>query len=230
MVILWLVTFVFLSRFIPVPAPSKNPQQVVEMLRDRTNLIRLGLAVTVFAVALLVPFAALISTQLKRIEGDRGPLASTQLCSAALLSLEFMIPIMIWQTALFRVNDTAADFRVIQMLNDMGWLFFVAPIFSVVCQMVAIGIAILLDQRPDPVFPRWAGYFNIWVGLLLSPASAVVFFKDGPLAWNGVLGFYTPLAAYTPWFFVMIYLLRRAINQEEAEQQQISPRTLAPRQ
>lgn len=212
MLTLWLLSFVLLAGFIPPPSPEQSPQEVVDMFRDDTNVIRLGLVITLFASALLVPFAALISSQMKRIEGQRSALASTQLASAAVLSLEFIIPLMVWQTALYRPGHENA--RLVQMLNDMGWLMFVGVISSAVIQILAIGFVILVDERSTPVFPRWAGYFNFWVGLLLAPAGIVVFFKHGPFAWNGLFGFYIPLTAYCAWMFVMTYLLRRAINDE----------------
>lgn len=215
MIVLWVGAFVFLAGFIPPPDPSASAQAVVAMYEDDQFAIQLGLVVTLFASALLVPFAAVVAAQMRRIEGPGAPLAMTQLCSAALLSLEFIIPIMVWQTAAFRLDDDSA--RLILMLNDMGWLMFVAVISSAVVQMAAIGIAILTDTRSTPVFPRWAGYFNLWVALLLAPAGLVVFFKEGALAWNGLIGFFCPLVAYCTWSITMFVLVRRAIDQEAGD-------------
>ena len=76
-------------------------------------------------------------------------------------------------------------------------------------QIASIGIAILIDRRERPVFPRWAGYFNLWVALLISPAGVVVFFKQGPFSWNGIVGFFTPLVAFAGWIAVMTAVLLR---------------------
>lgn len=215
MLVLWLIAFVFLCEFIPNPSPEKSPEDVVEMFRDDTNVIRFGLMITLFASALLVPFAALISSQMQRIEGFRSPLASTQLCSAALLSLEFIIPVMVWQTAAYRPTEESA--RMIQMLNDMGWLMFIGVVSSLLIQLLALGMVILMDDRPVPVLPRWYGYYNVWAALLISPAGLVPLFKDGPFAWNGIFSWYIPLVVWSSWMFVTFYVLRRAINEEEAE-------------
>jgi hypothetical protein len=214
MVVAWVASFVLLAGFIPPPSPEKSPQQVVDMYRDHTDLIRLGLVLTMFASALLVPFAAVISAQLRRIEGERSVLASTQLVSAGLLALEFILPLMVWQTAAYR-PDTAGP-HLTQLLNDMGWLMFVGVISSAVVQFASIGIVILGDERDTGVFPRWAGYFNVWVAILVIPAGVVPFFKHGPFAWNGLLAFFLPLAVFSAWIAVMVVLLRRAIHAEAA--------------
>lgn len=215
MLVLWIVSFVALAGFIPPPSPEKTAAQVLAKYAGHTDAIRLGLMITLFASALLVPFSAAISAQMRRIEGAGAPLAATQLCSAALLSVEFIVPIMVWQTAAFRFDTESA--RMTQMLNDMGWLMFVAVISSVIVQILALAAAIFTDEREEPVFPRWAGYFNVWVALVLAPAGVIVFFKHGPFAWNGLLGFYLPLTSYCVWMFVTFALLRRAIDQESAE-------------
>jgi hypothetical protein len=215
MVLGWVIAWVFLVRFIPPPSPMKSPEQVVRMFKQHIFEIRFGLVITLFACALLVPFSAVIQQQMRRIPAARSALASTQMASAALLSLEFILPLMIWQTAAYRLDRTSAE--IIRMLNDMGWIMFVGVISSACVQFASIGIAILVDERPTPVFPRWAGYFNLWITLLVSPAGIIVFFKHGPFAWNGLLSFFLPLAAFAAWIAVTVVLLLRAIEQEDAE-------------
>jgi hypothetical protein len=45
----------------------------------------------------------------------------------------------------------------------------------------------------------------------------VVFFKSGPLAWNGLLTWWIPLSVYGAWLVVMAWLLLRAINRDTAD-------------
>lgn len=215
MVVGWVASFVLLAGFIPPPSPAMSPEQVAALFRDHTDLIRLGLVLTMFASALLVPFAAVITAQMKRIEGERCVLSHTQLVSAGLLALEFIIPLMVWQTAAYRPGILST--QTLQMLNDMGWLMFVGVISSAVVEFAAIGLVILDDERDTRVFPRWAGYFNVAVAILVAPAGIVPFFKEGAFAWNGILGFYLPLAVFSVWIVVMVVLLRNAILEEEKD-------------
>ena len=217
MVATWVLAFVFLCRFIPPPDPSYTPDQIVAKFSDHTNLIRLGLVISLFACALLVPFCAVIAAQMRRIEGGRSVLAETQLVSGGLLCVEFLLPFAIWQTALYRLNERGAP--MVQMLNDMSWLMFLGIISSACVQVAALGIGILLDKGAKPVFPRWVGYFNIFLSLDWIPAAIIVFFKHGPFAWNGVLAWWIPLTMFFIWFVVMTVLLLRAIADDERQQQ-----------
>jgi hypothetical protein len=216
MIAIWASAFIFLCGFIPPPDPAKTRAELVAQFSHNTSLIRLGLVISVFACALLVPFCAVIAAQMRRMEGVRSVLAETQLVSGGLLCVEFLIPFGIWQTALYRINEW--DPQIVQMLNDMAWLMFLGIISSACIQVASLGVAILLDKRAKPVFPRWAGYFNVWVSMMWIPAGVIPFFKDGPLAWNGLFAWWVPLCVYFSWFVVMVVLLLRAIADDEREQ------------
>jgi len=215
MLVMWLTGFIFFAGFIPVPDPRDSAEQVVRHFSEHSNAIRVGLWLTLFGSGLLVPYAAAISSQLRRIEGMRSPLSQCQFGCAVALSIEFIVPVMVWMTAAYRPQET--DPGLIRTLHDMAWLMFVVVVCSVIPQLLCIGYAIFIDDREEPVFPRWAAYLNLWVALLLVPAGLVAFFKSGPFAWNGVFGFYVPLSAFCIWLFAMTYLLLKATAKEEAD-------------
>ena len=74
-----------------------------------------------------------------------------------------------------------------------------------------IGVAILRDRSDSPVFPAVGGLCELWVGLLLVPACFILFFKTGPMAWNGILSFWIPVAVFVAWFVVMFWTMRAAV-------------------
>jgi len=78
-----------------------------------------------------------------------------------------------------------------------------------VFQMLCIGIAAFMDKDPNPVLPRWAGYLHLWVGISGMGGGIAVFFKHGPFAWNGVVGFYLPLTVFAVWLVVITGLLHK---------------------
>lgn len=216
MVAVWASSFAFLCHFIPPPDPAHTREQVVAQFSNHTNVIRLGLVISLFACSLLVPFCAVIAAQIRKMEGVRSVLAESQLVSGGLLCLEFLLPFAVWQTALYRVHEWSPE--IVQMLNDMSWLMFLGIISSACIQVASLGVAILLDKSAKHVFPRWAGYYNIWVSMIWVPAAIIPFFKDGPLAWNGVFAFWVPLSVYFTWFTVTVVLLLRAIADDERQQ------------
>jgi len=210
MVVVWVVSFIVLAGFIPPPSPQNGEDQILRMFTDHAVVIRLGLIFTMFASALLVPWSAVIAVQMSRIEGKRPVLAITQVAQASLLSLEFIIPLMVWQTAAYRPSPERI--HLVYMLNDMGWLMFVGVISSAVMQCLTLGIAILIDKREQPIFPRWIGYLALWTAMLLAPAGVVPLFKDGPLAWNGIFGFWVPLSIFCVWVSTTTWFLIAAIR------------------
>jgi hypothetical protein len=79
---------------------------------------------------------------------------------------------------------------------------------------VVVAVVALTDTSPHPVFPRWIGYQSIMTFIMFLPDQALFFFKTGPFAWNGVLGFWIPLTVFCTWFLAMVYVIRRAVLQE----------------
>lgn len=213
MIVLWLGAFFFIAGYIPPSAPSAGADDIVALYTNHTNAIKVGLVISMAGSALLVPWAVAISGQLRRIDGAKA-LADVQMVSCAVLSLEFITPIGIWMAAAYRFDGRAAD--VTRSLHDVGWILFVTVIWSLWVQLIAIGVAILIDRTPEPVLARWLGYLSLWVALLILPAGIVLFFKDGPFAWNGIAGIYIPLVAFVIWIGSLTVAIHRNLSREIA--------------
>lgn len=213
-VVFWAVGFWLFAGFVPPPSPMRSAVEVAAMYESRRNAIRVGLLLACLGSAFFTPYFAVISVQLRRIEGRLAPLAWAQLGLAAILCLEFIYPSMILEVAAFRGNRTVAE---IQLLNDVGWILFIGTTTTGLAQWVVIGIAILRDTREDPILPHWAGYLSIWTGVLFFPGCLCVFFKDGPLAWNGVFTWWIPATAFVVWMSAMTYVLLRVIGKQGDE-------------
>ncbi len=64
------------------------------------------------------------------------------------------------------------------------------------------------------MLPRWLGYLNLWVAMLIIPAGLVLFFKHGPFAWNGVVGLYIPLVAFAIWILSMTITIHQNLSRQ----------------
>jgi hypothetical protein len=215
--VLFGIGFCVVAGLVPPPSPNDSAQQIADFYSQHTNLIRAGLLISIFGVPLAFPFVIVISMQMRRIEGSVAPLSYIQLTTGTVGTLIFGFPLMMMQAAAFRPGQRSIE--VTQGLSDAAWLPFVGLISLAIVQNVAIAVAIFNDTRPDPVFPRWLGYFNIWVALGFVPGGFTVFFKTGPFAWDGVFAFWVPLVVFSVWSVVMLVALLKAIGQEEREQQ-----------
>jgi hypothetical protein len=214
MIGLWLGAFLFIAGYIPPSAPTASAADIVGLYKGHTNAIKFGMVISMAGSALLVPWAVAISGHLKRIDGAKA-LADTQMVSCALLSLEFITPIGVWMAASFRFDDRAAD--VTQALHDLGWILFMTVIWSLWVQLIAVAAAILIDRNDEPVLPHWLGYLSLWVALLIIPAGLVLFFKQGPFAWNGLVGLYIPLTGFVVWLLSLTITIHRSLSREIAD-------------
>lgn len=203
--VLYVAAFVGIARFVPPPSPAMSAGEVAVLFDEHRFGIRTGMVLSLVFSTFLFPFFAIISVHIARIERGRL-LALVQFGGATLLVVYFQLCSMIWITATFR-EELGAD--TVRMLADFGWLTFVMVFPAYVFQLTCVAIASFLDRSPDPVWPRWAGFLNLWIALSGAGGGLAVFFKSGPFAWNGAVGFYLPVGAFVIWLFVMTHLMLR---------------------
>ena len=205
--------------WIPPPHPSRSAQQVANAYLHHKYRIRVGVLLMSLGVGLVFPWVVVVFVQLRRIGRHVVPLAYLSLVAGALTAMMFMLPCAFWEVAAYRPER---DPQLTQLLNDMAWVPFIGLISFFVVQNVSIAAAIFADRRATPVFPRWSAYFNIWVMILFSPACLDIFFKSGPVAWNGIFAFWLGLGAFGAWYVVMTVLLLRAVGAEPADAESAS--------
>jgi hypothetical protein len=212
LVVLFLIGFAFLARFIPPPNPKSAPEVIAAMYRDNANGIRLGMVFTLFGITLYLPFAAVITRQIQRIHGPTSTLGLVQFGLGAVFPVAFFPAFYYFAVAAYRPERSAES---IQTLNDMGWIPFTGIIYTAFLQLLVIGIAVLSDSRDEPILPRMYGYFCIWCALVYAPGCIDVFFQGGPFAWNGLFSFWLPTVAFLAWLVTTTIVIFRAITAQE---------------
>jgi hypothetical protein len=212
-IVLFFIALWPLMNFIPPWSPAETAAEVAARYQQHTFSIRLGTVVLLAAAALLAPFTAVISTQMIRIEGRFAALSLTQLLGGGGVFIFVALPALLYTVAAFRPDRSP---ELTQALNDLAWIVFVMIYSPAILQNIAIGVAVLSDKNSKPVFPRWVGFFNLWVAVLFLPGGMITFFKTGPFAWNGLLAFWLPATVFLVWFVVMVPVLLKAIR-EQAE-------------
>lgn len=219
-IVVMAIGFVAVARMIPPPAPGDSAEETARFFLGHPDRMKLGMIISALAAGLLVPFSTVIALQMRRIEGRYPALSMIQFASGVLLSLEFIYLIFFWQAAAFR-QDRGPE--LVQLLNDMAWIPYIGLSVTVCMQAAALGIAALLDDREVPVFPRWFGFFQLWAAVLFLPGTFNVYFHDGPLAWDGLIAFYLPIAVYVSWVVVTPVMVLKAIDHQEVEEAEQDP-------
>lgn len=209
--VLYVIAFAGFARFVPPLAPSWDPETIARVFTDHAISIRIGMVLGLIASTLLFPFFGVISIHIARIEKRMPILAVMQFGGAVLLVVFFQLCGMLWIAATFRSELEPSTLR---MLDDLSWLTFVMVFPSYVLQLSCVALASFMDRSPRPMWPRWVGYLNLWIALSGAGGGIAVFFKHGPFAWNGLVGFYIPIVAFTIWIAVMTYYLHVGISRQ----------------
>ncbi|WP_370501071.1 hypothetical protein NWT09_12225 [Mycolicibacterium sp. jd] len=215
-VALFVVGMVGFADFVPPPSPAASADEIAAIFRDNTNGIRSGMVLVFLATLVFFFYGAEIAHQTRRIAGASRALAYVQIATVSAAALIVDIPVMLWWVAAFRPERSPES---IQLLNDIAWMIFIVGFVPYVAWAFAVGLAILSDVAPEPIFPRWAGYLSIFVGLAQIPPVMLVFFKTGPFAWDGLISWWVPAVDFFGWAVVMIVLTAKAARCEGEERQ-----------
>jgi hypothetical protein len=220
MLALFFVTFMLIGGLVPPLSPTSSAHDIAQFFIDNKLRVRLGIALTLLAAVVALPFLAVICLRVRRVEGRWGMLAVTQLFAGVIFVPGFLFPLMVLATAAFRPEHRSPE--ITQALNDVFWLMFVGIVGSLIVQAVVLTVATFIDRTEPSTFPRWFGYLNIWYAILATPGGAVVLFNDGPLAWNGVFAFWISLVAFGAWMIAVTVVLLRSVSAEEASGTQLA--------
>ncbi|BBZ74824.1 hypothetical protein MANY_01610 [Mycolicibacterium anyangense] len=174
-----------------------------------------GCTLFYIAAGFLTPGSIVFGIMLSRVEG-RHPLWSitTAVCGV-FISLIIFFNCCAWIVAAYR-PETGSD--VIQSWYDWAWFAFLLGWIYLTFEMVATGVVELMDDRPQPLIPRWFTWLTLAGAVSIITASGPAFFKSGPFAYHGLLAFYMPVVVWgayiagTTWF--MLQDLKRSADQE----------------
>lgn len=206
-----LVGIIFLAKFFPPPSPADSAQQVTAIYQSNPDGIRAAMVLMMFGAAMFIPFTALITQIIIRIEGKVGVVSIMQIMGGFSNMMLFFYPPLWWLTASFRLERNP---DLIQMLHDAAWLQYLGALAPFLFMLGSVAIAAFVDDSKKPAFPRWLGWFNLFAILAFLPDQMIFFFKTGPFAWNGIFGWWIPLFDFFSWIAVMFFVLRKAVTND----------------
>ena len=209
-----LVAFLAFPGFLPPMSPDLPAADVAAFFTRHATGTRLSMIVFDVCGIFLLPFFMLVVQQMKRMGTPSQVFAYCYLSAVVSGATFFAISNLLWLLAAFRPDRDPA---LVQLLNDLAWIIFTAPVGMLVGQCVALALAIYLDARPRPVFPRWVAHLNVATAVVLVPAACAAVVTSGPLAWDGLVSFWLKLGAFSAYLVVMFFAVRAALHRQAAE-------------
>ncbi|MFB4306232.1 hypothetical protein [Actinomadura sp. GTD37] len=210
-----LVLFAAFPGFFPPMSPNMSAAEVGEFYRDNRTLIQFSqVGFNLFGI-LIVPFFVLIMAQMQRMRSESHIYAFSYLTSVVAGATLFALSNIFFAVAAFRPGR--GD-DLTQVLNDLAWIIFIAPIGMLVAQFVLLALAVYADDRRAPVFPRWVGHYAVLTALAMAPSAGAAVFRHGPLAWDGLVSFWLRNGAFALFVAVMFFVLRTALRRQARQE------------
>lgn len=200
------------------PAPADLGIDATKTWFSETYRWRTIIGCTIFYIAcdFLVPASIQFGIMLAKIEG-RWPLWSiTAAVGGIFISIIIFMNACAWIVTAYR-PETSAD--VIQSWSDWAWMAFLLGWIYLVVEMLATGIVELMDRRPEPMIPRWLTWATFAGAAGELTAMGPAFFKSGPFAYHGLLGFYMPMTIWGLYLVLTTWYMLKALKREEAAAQ-----------
>ncbi len=208
---LLLIAFLAFPGFFPPMSPGMSAGEVAAFYTENSAMIRFSMITFNLCGILLIPFFMVIVVQIKRMATPSTVLAYCYLSAAATGATVFAVADVFWLVAAYRPER---DPQLTMMLNDMAWLMFTAPVGMLVVQNLVLALAVYLDARDAPVFPRWVAPFSLVAAAAMTPAACAVIFRTGPLAWDGAVSFWLKIGTFSVYLAVMFVVVRAAIKEQ----------------
>jgi hypothetical protein len=198
----------------PPPQPTATAEQMRAFFANNSVQVHLGLALMMAGMGLIVPWGASLAAQTNRIRSSSSVTTFVQIAAIGVATLIGVASVISWAVASFRPAEISPELT--RTLSDLGWFFFVFDWSPLFVWYVAVAAAIFGDRDESPVFPRWSAYLSLWVALLSIPGGLMIFFKTGPLAFNGIFAIWIPLGVFFVWIIAMTTLTIQAVNKRDA--------------
>lgn len=213
MTVLYVVGWVVCARMVPTPSPAWSAEQLTAWIVAHKPGITFGCFLMIAGCGLWGAWTAAIAVWTFRTEARFPVLTFTQLiCVGAGLTF-FVFDTLFWSVAVFRAGET--DPAVTQQMWDVGWFGFMMTMAAYIAWAVAWCLGVLVNPSEYQVFPRWSAYVTLGSVMCWTPGLMIIFFKEGPFSYSGLLGMWLPITEFFVWLIIVDVNARKAIRRQE---------------
>jgi hypothetical protein len=217
-----LIAFLAFPGFFPPMSPNMSADQVAAFYVQNRGMVWFSMITFNLCGMMLLPLFMVIVVQMKRMATQSHVFAYCYLTAAVSGATLFALADIFFLVAAFRPGRNP---ELVMLLNDMAWIILIAPVGALVAMNLLLAVAIHYDTSdrgvgaaPNPVFPRWVGYYSLATGLAMAPAVGAAIFTSGPLAWDGAVSFWLRNGSFALYVLVMFFVLRSVLHRQAVDE------------
>lgn len=166
---------------------------------------QLGMLIGITLSSVGMPFLASWDLQLgammRKLEGGSGLVSTVATVGITAIPVLLSFDCAVWAVAAYRPASTNPD--VTRAMSDLGWISSMLIWPPLCLGMVLVGVVILKRQDVPGAFPKWLGWFSIFVGAVEPGQAGIIFEKTGLFAPNGLGSWYLAVFTWGPWIILM---------------------------
>ena len=143
-------------------------------------------------------WSCLLASLMRDESGNYGPLTFLELAGGILTGwLLAAFPAM-WAACSLLANQV--DPGAIKLVHTVAWITFDCTYMITTMQMVGLGLWTVLNKR-QTIFPAWAGWASIAIGISFVALVIMPFVTEGPFAVGGLFNYWIIFGAWLFAFF-----------------------------
>lgn len=196
----YLVFWGMLGHNIPPPnVMGMSPEQLVAdyYLKYRDS-ISIGMAGCCVVALLYLPWSCLLALMMRDENGGASVFSFMELTGGALTAWVLAFCPAMWLTC--AILSTSLDPTFIKLLHTCGWFIYDVTFMITTVQLTGLGLYTILNKR-QTIFPAWAGWCAIAVGIIFLPLVLIPFVDKGPFMLPGTWNFYIVFGTWLFGFF-----------------------------
>jgi hypothetical protein len=209
---LFVVTYTFfwgiLGHNIPPPnMMGMTPDQLVsEYYGKYQSDITIGMIGSATVGLLYLPWSCLLASMLRDENGSLGVFSLMELTGGALTAWLLAFCPAMWAACAIFVHDMPPV--TIKFIHCLTWFIYDCTYMITTVQVIGLGCYTVLNKKQQ-IFPAWAGWCAIAVGIIFLPLVLMPFVSEGPFivggSWNFFIVFGTWLFAFfSPYSYFML--------------------------
>lgn len=140
-------------------------------------------------------WSCLLGSLLRDENGAMGPLSFLEIAGGILTGWLLASIAVLWCACSLLAGQI--DPGIIKMVHTYAWITFDCTYMITTMQMVGLGLWTVLNKR-QTMFPAWAGWTSIAVGISFVALVMMPFVTDGPFAVGGLWNYWI---IFGTWFF-----------------------------